>query len=123
MRVERASRQAKRGVVPAPIGGSMRSEIRIGAPLTAIAVALLIMMFAPTAEGSSKKAAAPTEMIQQTIKKKARSVQLVTFPDTGWSPVKVVRGKGSAKSNGAREPELEKAEAAESVRFDDSRHT
>ena len=101
----------------------MRSEIRIGAPLTAIAVPLLIMMFAPTAEASSKKAAAPTEMIQQTIKKKARSVQLVTFPDTGWSPVKVVRGQASAKSNGAREPDLEKAEAAETVTFDDSRHS
>ena len=88
----------------------MRSEIRIGAPLTAIAVPLLIMMFAPTAEASSKKAAAPPEMISQTIKKKARSVQLVTFPDTGWSPVKVVRGQASAKSNGAREPDLEKAE-------------
>ena len=27
-----------------------------------------------------------------------RSVQLVTFPETGWSPVKVVRGSLPAKS-------------------------
>jgi hypothetical protein len=101
----------------------MRSEIRIGAPLIAIPVLLMIMMFAPAAEASSKKAAATTEIIQQMIKKKAGNVQLVTFPDTGWGPVKVVRGKAPAKSGDARKPELEKAETADTITFDDSRHS
>src|SRR6201997_251353 len=98
----------------------MRSEIRIGAPLIAMPVMLMIMMFAPAAEASSKKAAATTEIIQQMIKKKAGNVQLVTFPDTGWGPVKVVRGKAPAKSGDARKPELEKAETADTITFDDS---
>ena len=101
----------------------MRSEIRISALLIAIPVLLMIMMFAPAAEASSKKAAATTEIIQQMIKKKAGNVQLVTFPDTGWGPVKVVRGKAPAKSSDARKPELEKAETAETVMFDDWRHS
>jgi hypothetical protein len=84
---------------------------------------MMMMMFAPAAEASSKKAAATTEIMQQMIKKKARSVQLVTFPDTGWSPVKVMRGKAPVKSNDARRPGLEKAETAETVTFDDSRHS
>jgi Transglycosylase SLT domain len=100
----------------------MRSEIRIGAPLMAITALLMIMMFAPAAEASSKKAAATPEIIQQMIKKKAGSVQLVTFPDTGWSAVKVVRGKAPAKGGDARKPELEKAETAETVTFNDLRH-
>jgi hypothetical protein len=101
----------------------MRSGIRIGAPLIAMAAPLMMMMFAPAAEASSKKAAATTEIMQQMIKKKAGSVQLVTFPDTGWSPVKVMRGKAPVKSNDARRPGLEKAETAETVTFDDSRHS
>ena len=40
----------------------MRSEIRISALLIAIPVLLMIMMFAPAAEASSKKAAATTEI-------------------------------------------------------------
>src|SRR6516165_8187699 len=48
-----------------------------------------------------------------------RRVQLVTFPDTGWSSVKVVRGSLPAKSGEAERPQTEKAETAEVVTFSD----
>jgi hypothetical protein len=48
-----------------------------------------------------------------------KSVQLVTFPDTGWSSVKVVRGSLPAKSGEAERPQTEKAETAEVVTFSD----
>ena len=51
-----------------------------------------------------------------------KSVQLVTFPDTGWSSVKVVRGSLPAKSGEAERPQTEKAETAEIVTFSDPEH-
>jgi hypothetical protein len=100
----------------------MRSQIRNSGTLIAITAPLLIVMFGPVAEASSKKAAA-TEILKQTTKKKAGSVQLVTFPDTGWSPVRIVRGKTPAKSSDTPTLEAEKAETAETITFDDSRHS
>jgi Transglycosylase SLT domain len=99
----------------------MRSQIRNNG--IAIVVPLLIGMLSPVAEASSKRAAATTEIVRQIINKRAGSVQLVTFPDTNWSPVKVVRGKAQAKSSDARKPEVEKVETAEIITFDDSRHS
>jgi len=90
--------------------------------LIAIAAALLIVTFGPVTDASSKKAVT-TEVIKQMIKKKAGSVQLVTFPDTGWSPVKIVRGKAPAKSSDTSKLEAEKAETAETITFADSRHS
>jgi hypothetical protein len=75
------------------------------------------------AEAASKKAGATTEAVQQVIAKKAGSVQLVTFPETGWNPVKVVRGSASVKSNDVPKPETEKAETAELLTFGDSLHS
>jgi hypothetical protein len=98
----------------------MRSKIRKSGPLIAI-VTPVIVMFGHIVEASSKKAVT-ADVIKQMIKKQAGSLQLVTFPDTGWSPVKVVRGTGPTKSNGAAKPEGEKPETAEIVTFDDSRH-
>src|SRR5262249_37404718 len=86
------------------------------------AAALLIVTFGPVTDASSKKAVT-TEVIKQMIKKKAGSVQLVTFPDTGWSPVKIVRGKAPAKSSDTSKLEAEKAETAETITFADSRHS
>jgi len=48
-----------------------------------------------------------------------RNVQLVTFPDTGWSSVKIVRGGLPTKSGDAERPQTEKAETAEIVTFSD----
>ena len=89
----------------------------------AFVVPLLIGMLSPPTEASSKRAAATTEIVKQIIKKRAGSVQLVTFPDTNWNPVKVVRGKTPAKSSDARKPEVEKVETAETITFNDSRHS
>ena len=100
----------------------MRSQIRNRWTLIAIAAALLIVTFGPVTDASSKKAVT-TEVIKQMIKKKAGSVQLVTFPDTGWSPVKIVRGKAPAKSSDTSKLEAEKAETAETITFADSRHS
>src|SRR5262252_5866501 len=45
------------------------------------------------AEGGSKsKPQISAEAVQQAIEGKTGSVQLVTFPDTGWSAVRIVRG-------------------------------
>jgi len=101
----------------------MRSQIRNGATLVVIAAALLIVTFVPVAEVSSKKAVAPAESIKRMLNKKAGSIQLVSFPDTGWSPVKVVRGKASAKSSETPKLEAGKAEIAETITFNDSRHS
>ena len=89
----------------------------------ALVVPLLIGMLSPAADASSNRAAATTEIVRQMIKKRAGSVQLVTFPDTNWSPVKVVRGKALAKSSDARKPEVEKVETAETITFNGSRHS
>src|ERR1700730_6226172 len=94
----------------------MRSGIWIGGFWGAFIAVLLI-----PARGypASKKARSATETVQQVIEGKASSVQLVTFPDTAWSPVKVVRGSLPAKSNAAPKMGAEKAETAEIVTFGD----
>jgi hypothetical protein len=101
----------------------MCSGVRNKGFIIAIAAPLLIVTHGPFAEASSKKAGATTEIARQAIERKAQSVQLVTFPDTGWSPVKVVRGRATAKSNNTQAPEVEKSETTEIVTFDDSRHS
>ncbi len=60
------------------------------------------------------------EAVNRAIDRKPNNTQLVTFPDTGWSPVRVVRGASSAKDKGGRQPAAEKAETAEIVSFGDS---
>ena len=94
----------------------MRSRIWIGGFWGAFIAVLLLPSHAYPA---SKKARSTAETVQQVIERKASSVQLVTFPDTTWSPVKVVRGSLPAKSNDAQKMGAEKAEAAEIVTFGD----
>src|SRR5215831_9250939 len=99
----------------------MPSRIRKSAFLLAMAALPLVAVHNNGAAASSTKARAQPDTMTQVIEKKTASVQLVTFPDTGWNPVKVVRGKTSAKSKDAQKPEAEKAETAEVVTFADSR--
>lgn len=101
----------------------MRSGIRIGGFWGAFIALLMIPIEGHTAEASSKKAFSTAEDVKQVIEKKAKSVQLVTFPDTKWSPVKVVRGSVSAKVNDAQKIGAEKAETAEIVTFGDPQHS
>jgi hypothetical protein len=93
----------------------MRSGIGLGFLGAFIAVLLIPSHAYP----ASKKARSTAETVQQVIERKARKVQLVTFPDTTWSPVKVVREGVPAKTNDAQKVGAEKAEAAEIVTFGD----
>jgi hypothetical protein len=52
-------------------------------------------------------------------KKKPVSVQIVSFPETGWQAVKVIRGGRPAKDETAGVVPAEKAEIAETVTFED----
>ena len=75
-----------------------------------------------TAEAASKaKAQITAETLKHAIESKTGSVQLVTFPDTGWSPVKIVRGGSPAHDKTGQKPVAEKVETAEVVTFADSR--
>src|SRR5215469_2516304 len=69
------------------------------------------------AAAASTKAKVTAETIDRQIEKEIASVQLVTFPDTGWNAVKVVRGKTSAENRDGQKPRVERAEV---VTFADS---
>ena len=74
----------------------------------------------PTGQAAAKsKAPVSAEAVGQVIENKAKSMQLVTFPETGWSPVKVVRGRASTRGDNAKPPSAEKAETAEIITFGD----
>src|SRR5207302_3569409 len=77
---------------------------------------------ARTAEAAPKaKAQITAETLKHAIEGKTGSVQLVTFPDTGWSPVKIVRGGSPAHDKTGQKPVAEKVETAEVVTFADPR--
>src|SRR5260370_1086165 len=73
-----------------------------------------------TAEAALKaKPQISVETVKQAIESKTGRVQLVTFPDTEWSAVKIVRGS-PARDKVGQQPAAEKAEIAEVVTFADS---
>ena len=75
-----------------------------------------------SAEAAAKvKAQITAETLKHAIEGKTGSVQLVTFPDTGWSPVKIVRGGSPAHDKTGQKPVAEKVETAEVVTFADPR--
>jgi hypothetical protein len=77
-----------------------------------------------TAEAASKaKPPITVEAVKQAIESKTGSVQLVIFPDTGWSAVKIVRGGSPARDKTGQQPVAEKAETAEIVTFADPRRS
>jgi len=59
------------------------------------------------------------QIVNQVIEAKAKSVQLVSFPGTEWSAVKIVRGSAPARDKDAQKPVAEKAEIGEIVTFVD----
>jgi hypothetical protein len=76
------------------------------------------------AEAASKaKPQISAETLKHAIESKTGSVQLVTFPDTGWSGVKIVRGGSPARGKTGPKPVAEKAETAEVVSFADPRRS
>src|SRR5207302_9350528 len=64
-----------------------------------------------SAEAASKaKRHMTVEILKQAIESNAGSVQRVTFPDTGWGAVKVVRGNSPAPDKNPQKPAADKAE-------------
>jgi hypothetical protein len=59
------------------------------------------------------------ETVKQAIESKTGRVQLVTFPETGWTAVKIVRGGSPARDMTRPQPAAAKAETAEIVTFAD----
>src|SRR5271169_5832581 len=77
-----------------------------------------------TAEAASKaKPETSVETVKHAIESKTGSVQLVTFPDTRWSAVKIVRGGLLARERNKNKPVAEKVETAEIVTFADPRRS
>jgi hypothetical protein len=77
-----------------------------------------------TAEAASKaKPQISAETLKHAIESKTGSVQLITFPDTAWNAVKIVRGGLRARDKTAQQPVAEKAEIAEIVTFADPRRS
>src|SRR5580700_6527113 len=73
--------------------------------------------------GSKTKPQITIETVKQAIEGKTGTVQLVTFPDTGWDAVKIVRGGSPAGDKSGRKPTIEKTETAEIVTFADPRRS
>ena len=91
----------------------MRRGIWVGAS----AGAWVVLLFAGTATASGKaKPHTSVGTIKQVIERKTASVQLVSFPETSWNSVKVVRGAANKPRDGGTEPSR-KAETAEIITF------
>lgn len=91
----------------------MRREIFAGVLVGAVVA--FGMAESAAASKTRRQVSAPT--IQQIIN--SGSAQLVSFPDTNWSSVKVVRGGSTAKNRPEPKAVGAKAEAAEIVTFAD----
>jgi hypothetical protein len=92
----------------------MRRGIQAGA---VVGASIALVMAGPPAAAAKTKRQVSAQTVEQVIKSQSGSVQLVSFPDTGWSAVKVVRGGSSAKNESRPKPNAEKAEAAEIITF------
>jgi hypothetical protein len=85
----------------------------------AVIAILLVHPHGYAAEASPKSKSRVTVATGKHVEdKKPGTVQLVTFPETEWSPVKVIRGGAPAI---AEMPPIEKPAAAEIVSFGDSK--
>ena len=83
-------------------------------------VLLLMQAHGYAAKASVKpKHDATTVIGKHVAEKKPESVQIVSFPDTEWHAVKIVRGGTSARDETAGVKPAEKAETAEIVSFGD----
>jgi hypothetical protein len=86
--------------------------------------AMLLLLMQPhgyAAKPSAKPVRHVTVAIgKRPVEKKPVSVQIVSFPDTEWHAVKIIRGGTPGKDQTAGVEPAEKAEAAEIVTFGDS---
>jgi hypothetical protein len=110
----------------ASVGGSMRNGFWAGVVPGALIVLLLMQAHAYAAKASAKPKHRTIVVTGKHIpekrhapEKKPVSVQIVSFPDTQWQAVKIIRGGTSAKDATAGVVPAEKAETAEIVTFGD----
>src|SRR6478672_4791292 len=110
----------------ASVGGSMRNGFWAGVVPGALVVLLLAQQQGYAAKSSVKPRHRVTVMTGKHVsenkhvpEKKPASVQIVSFPETGWQAVKVIRGGTPAKDETAGVVPAEKAETAEIVTFED----
>jgi hypothetical protein len=97
----------------------MRSGVWLGV-VSFLGFAMLVQLHADAAKISAKSKQPPTiEAVKQLIEKKAANVQIVTFPETAWSSIRVVRVGAAAKNAKPAANPDEKAEMAEIVTFGD----
>jgi hypothetical protein len=76
------------------------------------------------AEAASKgKPLISAATLKHAIESKTGSVQVITFPDTEWSAVKIVRGGSPVRDKTGQQSATEKVETAEIVTFADSRRS
>ena len=76
------------------------------------------------AEAATKaKPQISAETLKHAIEGKTGSVQLITFPATAWSAVRIVRGGLPARDKSGQKPVADKAETAEIVTFADPRRS
>ncbi len=85
------------------------------------AIALLLTALHGYAAKSSAKSKTRVALVNgnQIVPKEPASVQILTFPDTEWSAVKIIRGGVSVKDAGAEGSPTEKPAEAEIVTFAD----
>jgi len=98
----------------------MRNDIWTRAIPGAIIVLLLMQPHGYAAKATVKsKHRATVATSKHVVQKKPVSVQIVSFPDTEWQAVKVIRGGIPAKVETTGVEPAEKAETAEIVTFGD----
>lgn len=87
---------------------------------TSVVCAIVALLPVECGAETAAKLKPPTTIaaVEQVLDKRG-DVQLITFPDTGWNPVKLVRGNQPAKRRNAPPARAEKPEIAEIVSFRD----
>lgn len=97
----------------------MRSGIWLAVSLAAFS--MMVEPQAHAAKGLARSKARPTlETVKRLLENRGAHVQVVTFPDTAWSPIRVVRGDAMAYNWKPGDAPADKAETAEIITFGDS---
>jgi hypothetical protein len=78
-----------------------------------------VALVQPHADAAKAKPRPTLEQVKQLIEKKTTDVQIVSFPEAGWSPIKVVRGGTMVRNAEAGARPAERAETAEIITFGD----
>jgi len=105
----------------------MRNGFRAGVIPCAILLLLLMQPYGCAAKAAVKSKHRVTiatgrhvvDKNKHVVEKKPPSVQIVSFPDTQWQAVKIIRGGSPAKDETAGVEPTEKTETAEIVKFGD----